>query len=653
MHSPKPSPRAAALGRWLFAPLLALLAVIPASAQYSQSIELDTVSINVESHWPPGIFRGWVPMAVEMRSLDSGSQTVNMKLSARFGWNTAGFRMDRSVELEPFETKTVDLLVPCDRVGGGTNYDITFSDGKKGTGVGLPFGSGGVHYSGRVICLLAPSQIDPVSLASIQAALPRTANDGVSGVMLSDQIPPWFSDSSRRFGRGSTPEQIATVFAPPMWRLPKDLAAWTSVDTIVVDARQPVSAEPEWEPILSWVRLGGQIVFLGDNAEANASAIPGLGEHLADRFEIATGESDRRMFRAARGLVAFYDWAPGVDPAGRPGVPLGQAGDALRILGGLDDVAGDPNRVKPAHRSQSRTIAWQSASSLGAGYRRRSPWPEPFELPELPMRVVLALLIGFGVVIGPLNMRFLKKRNRPGLLFVTVPVLSILTTVGILAFGLLQQGLSTRGHEHSITVLDQTQAHATMSSRREMFVGSGGSSLRPKPSTVVMAPDRERESDVRVMKDDGRSTVLAGAFLPVRTKTEHFIHRDAASRARLEVAAKGTGLEITNGLGDGVQVRDIEVIGPDGTLFGFEEGDQGLPPGSSATLVRLEASRWEEWPLAASEPLFHGFDVPLGGYIARVSKSPAADDCGVTMDAEYEEHLLLGILDADAKEWGL
>ena len=148
-------------------------------------------------------------------------------------------------------------------------------------------------------------------------------------------------------------------------------------------------------------------------------------------------------------------------------------------------------------------------------------------------------------------MAYSRKRNRPGLLLVTVPLISLLATFVIVGYGLLRQGFDTEGYAHSLSIIDQVEKRATAALRRELIMGRGGQTLQPLPATTVLVPVRGLgEGEVRSIQEDGNQPVLSGDFLPVRTRTSHVILSTGTTRARLEWSApEGGSMKVTNALG--------------------------------------------------------------------------------------------------------
>lgn len=82
---------------------------------------------------------------------------------------------------------------------------------------------------------------------------------------------------------------------------------------------------------------------------------------------------------------------------------------------------------------------------------------------KIPTRGFVLLMLGFVVVIGPVNMIYLHRSNRRIWLLWTVPVISIMTTLLVFGYSLLREGVMPDARISGITVLDQvTHRSATV-----------------------------------------------------------------------------------------------------------------------------------------------------------------------------------------------
>jgi hypothetical protein len=278
-----------------------------------------------------------------------------------------------------------------------------------------------------------------------------------------------------------------------------------------------------------------------------------------------------------------------------------------------------------------------------------------------PMQLVLVLIGAFALLVGPIN-SFLC-RNRRGWLLITVPAAGALATAGILAWGLLGQGLGTREMEQSFAIHDQERGLVSTFAQRSLFVGSAVPDLTPRSRTWLWNLDlsRSRDSAARWIEEaDGR---IDGSFIPSRTITN------------LAIAILGDhqgGLRIRRSADDLVvdASSDLETLGdrllvrlPDGRYLAA--ASDKLTPIDEGSAERLlvtwereliefgprRPNRFEQTPTPRPRALLgiqradlDGESLPRGSYFAVVKTSPGRDDLGLAADESSASHAVLGFL---------
>jgi hypothetical protein len=79
----------------------------------------------------------------------------------------------------------------------------------------------------------------------------------------------------------------------------------------------------------------------------------------------------------------------------------------------------------------------------------------------VPVRGLFMLMLLFVIVIGPVNLLWLARRRRKIWMLWTVPLLSLLTCLGVAGFAFFSEGLSATVRTESFTILDETAHRAT------------------------------------------------------------------------------------------------------------------------------------------------------------------------------------------------
>lgn len=606
--------------------LIGLSTGAPAAAQTGNIYPVGKVLVRVDSHWPATTDRGWAPVQIELSNESIDSSDVRLRVGTGWSNDMSNSSQSRTERLEPGETRQVEILVPVDRANGNARYRVHLTSQGEATTVDLGLGAQTVHHLARKICVVSANDLSPAKLNAIRTALPMDDGSTVRGAFKSDTPP--IPTRQRWFTGGS--DQVAAVFTLPLEDLPRRDQAWSSIDTVVIDATDRLPASANWAPVLAWLRSGGQLVIVGGERARWSTEIDGVERLLAERNRIADRDGIE-TYRCGFGTLAVVD---------EPNETTFQfeAQFASMVTPTLERVDEDSG-ASGFYPSALAAIYGASVDS--------QPWPIPFPVKQLPLRPVVAFLFLFSILVGPVNVVIARKKKRPGLLFVTVPVLSLAATILILVFGVLRQGFGIKGFAHSVAIVDQVGARATTFERRELFVGRGGESLRPAPGTTALVPDRGEESRDRTISDDGNQLRLGGDFLPVRARTSHLSMRDAPTRVRLDIERGSDGsVTVANGLG--VDLRELAVRGPRNELFVLEGR---LDAGSSATLkATTSMPSWDGWT-TLMEPMFDFAELSDTTYVAIADESPTADDLSLDVRELYGVHVVVGAFDPEEAGW--
>ena len=621
-----------------------------AARQLGTTINVGEFRVVVDSWIPGGAARGFAP--VRVTAINDGLRTERLDLTLMGSINYAMRLADqgRKLRLEPGESVSLEMLVNLDRNHGQGNYTIMAASEGERDFARPSLGSLQVGPDARVIGFLGASPLGENPLAARRSELPLgTAGTPVLGA----------HEWSYGVRMSSADTQVAQLFSMGFDDLPQKTMAWSGVDTVIVDVDRVLPSDPRWQRLLEWAHEGGQLAFVGDDLERRLRSIEGLAALTEERFRARQRqvtippelEANIRLYQVGFGCLALLDLgADAADYFRAPAVATGSPGVFAEGLFTKTLRAFDASRLDSTPWPSAISAAYAANVHGGA-----SPWCEPFDEDGMPIRTVLVLLFIFTVLVGPWSVAYSRKRDRPGLLLVAVPLISLLATCVIVGYGLLRQGLGTEGYAHSLSIVDQVEKRATAALRRELIMGRGGQTLQPLPATTVLVPVKGYgEGEVRSIQEDGNQPVLSGDFLPVRTRTSHVILSTGTTRARLEWSApEGDSMKVTNALG--VELEALEVMAPDGRVFatagriaegGSVELKEILQAARSASRVRSLLSK------AASDPIFAAAKLRPGGYLAvSAAAGPGVDDASVKMDETLSVHGIVGQLSPDPAKW--
>lgn len=609
--------------------------------QIGTTMTVGEFRVVADTFLPERAGRGFAP--VTFRITNDGARAERLGFVIDTSWSSGMARNEQefSVTLEPGETRSLERLLPIERVQGRTNFGVHLRNGNEYTRISLPLADEWGVGSARVIALLGVAEVAPALLVAHDADLPLDDGSAIRGVHDGSGYP------GRRGSRGV---QAASLVSMTLEDMPLTTAGWSSVDTVFLDVDQVLPADHRWNRLFEWVRQGGQLVVFGEDLDRRLGSLAGIEAIMTPRLELDLEPlslalareigRDVTVYRAGFGVLVRVDSTAGEpsllrDPSSAPTAerPLRAA---LKLL----------DSILPAATDEPSMIGIVGRADLSMG---SSIWSEPIPDDSLPIRPVLAVLTLFALLVGPGSVIYSRRKKRPGLLFLSVPVLSLATTALIVVFGLVRQGFRTEGFAHSLAIVDQVENQTTAALRRSLVLGKGGSTLRPLPGTTVFVPDIGDEARMRTVEMDGNQLILSGDFLPVRERTGHVAIAASTTRARLEWSPpEGSTMTVTNALG--VDLESLDVRAPDGTIYGTTEG---VPQGATATLSKQAEPRavdgfGERW----DDPLFSRAELPRCGYLATAaSAGPGVDDCSVEMTELLGLHGIVGLMDPDPAKW--
>ena len=568
----------------------------------------DSIQVAVRAVSPSARPGGHGFARVDLHNPGKQARVVDVKVDER--WSQS-YSAQQRAELEP--DGRVRLYLPIRHV----EYQAQVSarvDGGRWYSVGVPIT--GPSGDGVSVGVIAAPGFDVSGFESVLDRLLRT----MPGPVVTSGTP-------------NRVEQIAELRPdelPPTWD------GLSGFDLIVVDARRGGIDGWGQSVVRDYLRTGGHVLVLG------ADAVD--GGPLAD---VLSGQP----------LAQGFGDALGVSAADAEGLP------------------GDPAAV-------ARISRWliRPDGPLARGARPVSgPLPpemfRPIEIPgvgDVPYRAYLAVLLLFGVLVGPVNYLVLRRRRQLGFMLLTVPALGLVTTAILLSYGLLRDGLGLHGAARSLTILDQERHEAVCWEGRTVFAGLSPASLKPRPTTsfdVTAVLQSNGQSQGILLAFDGG--VVDGAAVPPRTPVTFGVASSTTERARLRFERlEAGGFEVL--ASDGLQpvpgprhivLRTAEdaywLQGADGRmestsaveaedvvrslLAGFDGRAMPLDPSFPGEGFQLGSTFGKGGAAQGLRRAASGDRVPVGCYLAVVLRPGSLDDLGLVGE-DAGHHIVLGRL---------
>ena len=292
---------------------------------------------------------------------------------------------------------------------------------------------------------------------------------------------------------------------------------------------------------------------------------------------------------------------------------------------------------------------WVNAAASAARRAQRRMDPEQadkrfpvIEDQRTPVRGLLALMVAFALIIGPVNILVLSLLKRRMWLLWTVPLGSALFSSAVVGYALLSEGITPTARTASVTLLDQTSREAVTRTLRGYYTPlTPGDGLRFNLNTAVWPQIGEdsRFGYGGSGRGDGRgrsldTTVdqhLAPGWVAARVPAHLQLTTVERRRERLDFERLDDGgLAVVNGLG--VDVTSLAVVDADGQHYEAP----GLAAGQRAVLKSVEAvsapprgkrSQWSRLDQALSlDDLLTRLQDKAPAYTATLAATPFVED---------------------------
>ncbi len=204
--------------------------------------------------------------------------------------------------------------------------------------------------------------------------------------------------------------------------------------------------------------------------------------------------------------------------------------------------------------------------------------------PGIPVRGLFIVMVGFVVLIGPVNVYWLGRARRRIWLLWTVPIFAVLTCVLLVGYMLLSEGWHGHVRTTCITVLDENSQRASTIGWLGYYCPTtpiGGlhfnleTELSPHLNFRGARPSNLRQPH---WIDWTRDEHLTDGWITAKVPAHFLIRRADKRPERLSLRGEGEGMQIVNGLG--ARLTKVWLARKDGGIVTCE----GLEPGASAAL---------------------------------------------------------------------
>lgn len=217
----------------------------------------------------------------------------------------------------------------------------------------------------------------------------------------------------------------------------------------------------------------------------------------------------------------------------------------------LADPAGELRALAERIKDSREVVNWTPSSAPVPGTER------------VPVTAFVVVAIGFALLVGPVNLWWVRRRNARHLFLVTTPVISLATCVALILVSVLSDGVSVRRNAVQTVLIDHAHQRAVSWTGLTCFAAFSQSSLTldAEAKAVAADPDGYNDSGRRGRPDHGErlaldwraGQVLSGAVVPARINRQLVVIEPRPERRRLLITPQAGGWTVTNGL-------DVDVV---------------------------------------------------------------------------------------------
>jgi hypothetical protein len=591
------------------------------------AVSFGSVEVTVESEPKGNATHGYAEVWVRVQNRsEQTAHTVRLTFpKASYSPGTDYLRaVTRTVTVEPGKVARVALAYPERVTVVGTGLGITIDGREQEEAIALGGSSRGFGGYGR-------SRYSSSSSGPAQPLVLYSRS-------VDTNFPDWVGEAQRRvlFGGGRPPPGVTVMSGPGLGvecvRADQPAAAWSPnwlgysrYDGVVVTAEDLRSMPAEVRAaVAQYVECGGSLLVLGPDAPLPGRWKP---QPIAANLQLAAG------------TAGFGDYF--VEP-------------------GTDLSDWKPDAAARVFNSWSRTLApWQRNQTPAEAHRS---FPVIDDV-GVPVKGLLALMFVFVIVIGPLNLFVLARRRRKLWQFWTVPLVSLLTCLGVFGYMAITEGWAGRARAEAFTVLDENSRRAAtigwtgyytpLLAGTGLHFGAGTEVAYQNGDEHGPYPYSRRQSGASALTIDWtRDQHLASGWITPRVPSHFAVRKGEARRERVTITKGADGRpEAVNGLGadltelwyadeTGALYRAANV--PAGGRVTLEPAARPAPPGGVRTLRDVYGG---DWPNVVTRMKTDGPALLTPRtYLAVMDAAPFLDDGLPGASVRKARSVVLGIL---------
>jgi hypothetical protein len=246
----------------------------------------------------------------------------------------------------------------------------------------------------------------------------------------------------------------------------------------------------------------------------------------------------------------------------------------------------DYNWQKPVPPAVARHIAesWARSARMEAVSATEANQAFPvIEDVEVPVRGLFLVMLGFGIVIGPVNLYVLSRKKRRLWLLATVPLIALVTCLAVSSYMALTEPWGSHVRTASVTFLDETTGRAATLANLGLYSSVAPADGLHFDKTTELTPlwlthTQRQMPGVRTI-DWTVDQHLNSGWLPPRMPVHFLLRRSDTRKERVRVSNNAAGKRsVVNGLPSAL--RSFHVADAEGKIYAAHQ----VPAGGEAIL---------------------------------------------------------------------
>jgi hypothetical protein len=194
---------------------------------------------------------------------------------------------------------------------------------------------------------------------------------------------------------------------------------------------------------------------------------------------------------------------------------------------------------------------------------------------KIPTRGIVAIMLAFIILIGPVNIIVLNRRKRRTWMLWTIPAISFATTMLVFAYSLLREGITPDTRIAGLTVLDQTSHHAATVGAAAFYcplTPGGGLNFEFGTEATPLVQLGYGSGTAREV-DWTQSQHFQRGWISSRVPAHFHLRKTETRRERIQVVNEDGKLQIINSLG--APVKSLWLADKDMNIYKVDNVDAG------------------------------------------------------------------------------